>query len=446
MNVVPFVHEGLGNSSYLLGLGGGEAALIDPDRTVGRYLRAAEEYGWRIAYVVETHLHADFVSGAREAVHATGARVFASADAHCRFEHEPVRAGDRLQLAGVEFEAVATPGHTPEHISYVLHAERRPPALFSGGSLIVGGAARTDLIAPDMTEELTRAQHRTLRHAFESLPDETLLFPTHGGGSFCSAGAGGERASTLGAERASNAALAMEDEEAFVRWFPTTFPATPDYYFRMRPINQRGPRLRHEIPMPPALAPEAFDAQRSGALVIDARPAQAYAREHVPGAISNPFRDSYAVWLGWLVPEDAALLFVTDDVPIERVVEESLLVGYERFAGWLAGGMASWPGRAVGHIELVEPAAARRALLDGALAVDVREPDEYARGHIDGALHIPLGDLQSRVDEVPGDRPVVVYCGHGERASSAASLLERAGLEEVSNLNGGFEAWMEAGR
>ena len=446
MTIVPFVHEGLGNSSYLIELADGEAALIDPDRTVQRYLRAAEERGWRIAHVLETHLHADFVSGAREVAHACGARVFASAEGHVQFEHQPVRAGETLRLGVAAFEAVGSPGHTPEHLSYVLRAERRPPALFSGGSLIVGGAARTDLIAPERTEALTRAQHRTLRSAFAALADETLLYPTHGGGSFCSAGAGGERASTLGTERASNAALAVEDEEEFVRWFPTTFPGTPAYYARMRPINQRGPRLRSEIALPPALGPDAFEARRKGAFVIDARAQEAYAREHVPGAISNPFRDSYAVWLGWLVPEDAALLFVTDDVPIEPVVEESLLVGYERFAGWLAGGMASWPGRPVEHIALVEPRAARSALRDGAFALDVREPDEYARGHIDGALHIPLGDLQSRVDEVPGDRPVVVYCGHGERASSAVSLLERAGLDQVSNLNGGFEAWMDAGR
>jgi len=443
MTIVPFVHEGLGNSSYLIELADGESVLVDPDRTVQRYLRAAEEYGWRIAYVLETHLHADFVSGAREAAHATGARVFASAAGDVQFEHQPVRAGDRLRLGGAEFEAVASPGHTPEHVSYVLRAERLPPSLFSGGALIVGGAARTDLIAPEMTEELTRAQHRTLRGAFTSLPDETLVYPTHGGGSFCSAGAGSDRSSTLGAERASNQAMAVEDEEQFVRWFPSTFPGTPAYYARMRPINRRGPRLRREIAMPSALDADAFDAARNGAMVIDARTTDEYAAGHIPGALHNPFRESFGVWLGWIVPENARLLFVTGDAPLEAIVDEALLVGYEDFAGWLTGGVEAWErsGRALARTGLVEADEARRALGNGAFALDVREPDEYALGHIEGALHIPLGDLPERIGEVPKDRPAVVYCGHGERASTAVSLLERAGVEDASNLDGGFDAW-----
>ncbi len=447
MNVIPFVHEGLGNSSYLVGLGDGEALLVDPDRTIWRYLRAAEERGgWRIAAVFETHLHADFVSGAREAAHATGARLFLPAGAQSRLDHHGVAPGERVGLAGAELEAVGSAGHTPEHLSFVLRAERRPPALFSGGSLIVGGAARTDLIAPDLTDELTRAQYRTLRDAFASLADETALYPTHGGGSFCSTGAGSERSSTLGRERATNPLLAIADEDEFVRWFPTTFPATPAYYSRMRAVNQAGPRLRGEIPPPPPLPPNDFDRARNGALVVDARPKEAYAAGHVPGALSNAFRDSYAVWLGWLVPADTPLLFVTDGLPVEPVVDESLLVGYERFAGWLEGGMRAWEaaGLPLRRTDLVDAAGARRALLDGAAILDVRQVDEYAAGHIEGAVHMPLGELPSRVEELPRDRPLVTYCGHGERASTAVSLLERAGYESLLNLDGGYGAWRAA--
>ncbi|MCH8850425.1 MAG: MBL fold metallo-hydrolase, partial [Chloroflexi bacterium] len=259
MNVVPFVHEGLGNSSYLVELGERKAALVDPDRDVGRYLQAAASRGWNIDAIFETHLHADFVSGAREAAKATGARILAPQAGGYAFPIEGVSAGDRVRFDGVELEAIASPGHTPEHLSYVIHTEGRPPWLFSGGSLIVGGAARTDLIAPEQTASLTRAQFRSVTEAFASLPDETLLFPTHGGGSFCSTGAGGERTSTLGRERATNPLLDWDDEGEFVRWFPTTFPATPAYFFRMRPINQRGPRLRESIAMPPALAPDEFE-------------------------------------------------------------------------------------------------------------------------------------------------------------------------------------------
>lgn len=443
MNIIPFVHDGLGNSSYLIETGDGRAALIDPDRSVGRYLRAAEAHGVRIEAIFETHVHADFVTGAPEAAHHTGARIFLPEGAGSRYGHHALRPGERVVLAGAEIEAIATPGHTPEHMSYVLRQDRRPPALFSGGSVIVGGAARTDLLSPDLTEPLTRAQFRTLREAFASLPDETALYPTHGGGSFCSAGGGVERTSTLGRERAENPALALREEEEFVRWFPQTFPAAPDYFFRMRGFNQAGPRLRSEVLPPPRFAPDAFEAALADALVIDVRSIDEYARGHIKGSLSIPFRDSFPLWLGWVVPEGASLLFVVDGVDIEHVVDAALLVGYERFAGVLEGGAQSWEraGKPLETTQMVQPEEARRLLADGAVALDVRAPDEYAAGHIAGALHVPLGDLPGALERIPRDRPLVVYCAHGERASTAASLLERAGVGPLANLRGGYAAW-----
>ncbi|MEX2227415.1 MAG: rhodanese-like domain-containing protein [Dehalococcoidia bacterium] len=447
MNIIPFVHEGLGNSSYLVGLGNDTALLVDPDRSVQRYLDAAADRRWRIEHVLETHLHADFVSGAHELAAAVGAKLFLPRDAHSRLPHEPVGALARFAFDGVEIEAVGTPGHTPEHLSYVARTASQPPVLFSGGSLIVGGAARTDLITPDMTERLTRAQFRTLTTAFSALPDETWLHPTHGGGSFCSAGSGGERASTLGQERASNPVLGVEDEDDFVRWFPGTFPAAPAYYFRMRAFNQDVPRLRRDIPSPPRLSARDFDALQRDAVIVDARPMDAYARAHIPGSLSIAFRDAFAVWLGWLVPEGAQLLFVTGDAPVERVIDESLLVGYERFGGVLDGGIDVWEAAwlPVTDSRMADAAEVRGSLLAGATALDVRERDEYAAEHIPGAIHVPLGELARRVDELPDDRPIVAYCGHGERAASATSLLERAGHKVVTNLDGGMGAWRDAG-
>ncbi|HXK33462.1 MAG TPA: MBL fold metallo-hydrolase, partial [Dehalococcoidia bacterium] len=344
MKIIPFVHEGLGNSSYLVGLDDGRALVIDPDRSVARYVRAAEERGWRITGAVETHLHADFISGARELAATTDATLFVPSGAQPRFPHRPVAPGETLQVDGVELTAVGSPGHTPEHLAYVLRAASGPPRLFSGGSLIVGGAARTDLIAPEMTEPLTRAQYRTITSAFADLPDETLLLPTHGGGSFCSAGEGGGRTSTLGAERAHNPLLAFTDEDEFTRWFPTTFPGTPAYYARMRQVNQAGPRLRSEIAPPAPMPPAAFrDAtRRPGALVVDTRSVEAFAAGHIAGSISIPFREAFAVWLGWLAPADPALLIVHDDAPLSRIADECLLVGYERFGGALEGGVEAW--------------------------------------------------------------------------------------------------------
>ncbi|MHB8576410.1 MAG: rhodanese-like domain-containing protein, partial [Dehalococcoidia bacterium] len=362
--------------------------------------------------------------------------------------HRPVNAGDCISIGGSLVQGIASPGHTPEHLSYVIRPPSGPSLLFSGGALIVGGAARTDLIAPDQTETLTRATYRTLHTAFAALPDETLLFPTHGGGSFCSAGAGGERTSTLGHERATNPLLATEDEDVFTRWFPRTFPPAPAYFYRLRPVNQAGPRPRREIAFPPALSPTAFDAARAHALVVDVRSKEDYHAGHIPGALSNALRDGYATWLGWLVPPDTPLLFVANGVDLDRVIDESLLVGYERFAGRLEGGMAAWTaaGLPCQRSALVTAQEAAAALRAGAVSLVVRESSEYAEGHLPDAFHIPLGRLEAEFDRLPGGRPLIAYCGHGERAATAISLLERAGIAQpLLNLDGGFGAWQAAG-
>jgi glyoxylase-like metal-dependent hydrolase (beta-lactamase superfamily II)/rhodanese-related sulfurtransferase len=443
MKVIPFVHEGLGNSSYLVQISERSATLVDPDRNVSRYLREADARGLGIVDVMETHLHADFVTGSRELLDMIGIEPHASRGGHLGFPHRGVSAGDAFVLDGVRIRVIGSPGHTPEHVSYALQAPRGElPVLFSGGSLIVGGAARTDLVSPDLTEELTRAQYRTLKQAFAYLPDETLLYPTHGGGSFCSAGASSERTSTLGRERASNPVLTLTDEDEFTRWFPTTFPGAPDYFFKMRPINQAGPRLRREIVDPPALAPEEFNALTSSSLVVDTRPIHEYQRSHIPGSLSIAFRPSFATWLGWLVEIGTPLLFVTGDEPLERIVEESLLVGQENFVGWLEGGMQGWeraglPAREARSIAADE---AKRLLQDGVLALDVREPSEFEGGHLDQAMNLPLGRLAKSSDLIPPGVSVIVYCGHGERSTTGISLLERSGVE-AWNLEGGYEAW-----
>jgi glyoxylase-like metal-dependent hydrolase (beta-lactamase superfamily II) len=442
MNVIPFVHEGLGNSSYIVQVAPESAVLVDPDRSVGRYLRELETRGLELAAVLETHLHADFVTGSRELLALTGVEPHAPRASGLQFPHRGVAPGDDFTVEGARLRAIGSPGHTPEHVSYVLEAPRNePPLLFSGGSLIVGGAARTDLVSPDLTEQLTRDQFRTLKQAFAGLPDETRLFPTHGGGSFCSAGAADERTSTLGRERSTNPLLQFDDEDEFVAWFPTTFPGAPDYFFKMRPINQAGPRLRREIAGPPALSPDEFNAAKESALAIDVRPIEDYHRGHIPGSLSIAFRPSYGTWLGWLVEFGTPLLFVTGDEPLERVVEESLLVGHEDFDGRLSGGIHAWDeaGLPLAETRSVYPEEARDLLSNGAGALDVREPAEFAGGHIDGAVNIPLGNLQRSLASVPRGAPTIAYCGHGERSTTAISVLERHGIVTV-NLEGGFES------
>ena len=446
MRVQTFRDENLGNGSYLLRTGPAEAALVDPDRRVDRYLAAADELGVAITDVFETHVHADFVSGALELAHRVGATIHVPEEAGVGFAHRGVRPGERLELGDVEIEVRAAPGHAPEQVAYVVASDAAgdPPAAFSGGALIAGGAARTDLLTPEDTERLTRAAFRTLHETFVDLPDETELHPTHGSGSFCSAGSGDRRATTLGEERRSNELLAIDDEERFLAWWPTTFPGVPAYFRRMREVNRAGPRLRADIDDPPSLDPAAFAlAREDGALVVDARPHGAFAAAHVPGSLAIPFRDhAFATWLGWLAPADAALAFVLpEDLEPHAVLDEALLVGYERFVGVLDGGLRAWrdAGFPVTGYEEVEPSAVVPLRDEGAVVLDVREPTEFEEGHVEGALHVPLGALPRRLDALPRDHRILVYCSGGDRSATAASVLERHGVEGAAGVSGGYE-------
>jgi hydroxyacylglutathione hydrolase len=444
-----FRDAGLGNGSYLVEVSAGRAVLVDPDRRVRRYLDAAKDRGVDVVGVLDTHLHADFVSGSLDLRAETGAELYEPAEAGVSFPHTPMTPGERVDLEDVEVEVLSTPGHSPEHVSYVFRRDGDAPVLFSGGALIVGGAARSDLAGPELTERLTRQQFETLRRAFSDLPDETLLKPTHGGGSFCSAGSGEKHTSTLGEERKTNTLLLMSEDQ-FLKSWPESFPRTPAYFARMREINWAGPRLRTDIEMPRPLTPEAFAdaASKEGAVVIDVRDPSSYAEGHGQGAVAIPFRATFPTWLGWLVPADARLLFVLGDTALEDVVDASLLVGLDRFEGYLDGGMNAWrkADLPVRSLPAIGPDDVVSWMEKGAQPLDVREPDELELGGVSGAVSVPLGDLPGRAAELPAGRPLLVYCASGMRSTTAASLLERAGVGPVVNLKGGYGAWQEAGR
>jgi rhodanese-related sulfurtransferase/glyoxylase-like metal-dependent hydrolase (beta-lactamase superfamily II) len=439
-HLIPLVDEGLGNSAYLADLGGGRALAVDASRDLRALRRAAARRGLRVAFAADTHLHADFLSGAVQLAADDGATVLAAAAGYRAFPHTALADGDEVDLGGLRLRALATPGHTDEHLSYLLLDGARELGVFTGGSLIVGSAARTDLLGAGRAGGLARVQYRSLRRLAE-LPDATAVWPTHGAGSFCSAPPGAARVTTIGAEKAANPLLAAPDEDDFARRLLASLGSYPVYFARLGEVNRRGPGLLTGDPGLAPLTPAALGSLVDrGGWVIDVRPVADFAAGHIPGAVSIPLRDQFATWLGWLVPDDAPLGFVlADGQDPAEVAWQALKIGYENLAGQLDGGMAAWhaDGGAVEKTGLVTAGQ-----MDGRAVLDVRQDAEYAAGHVPGAVHVELGDLPARAQDAPAG--AVVMCGHGERAMTAASLLQRAGHRGLAVLTGGAGDWTDA--
>ena len=440
--ITPIVDEGLGNSSYLVDLGDGRALMLDPSRDPSPYLAAAERRGLTIAYVAETHLHADFVSGSRELA-AQGAQVLAAAAGRSEFPHRKLVDGEEVDLGGLRLRALATPGHTPEHLAYLLLDGTQPVALFSGGSLLVGAVARTDLIAPERTDRLARALWRSIQERIMSLPEELGVYPTHGAGSFCSARAEASRTTTIGAEKATNPLLAVPDEDAFVTSLLGGLGSYPSYFLRMREVNRVGPEVYG--PEPPALAALSVEQISQlldgGAILVDVRPVERFAAGHVAGSLAIPLRPAFAGWLGWLVDPNRPLVFVIDaDQDRADLVRQALKVGYQHLAGELTGGIAAWKaaGKPVGQIPLVPAPDVVGPVLD------VRQDAEFVQGHLPGARQVELGAIRLGIPNLGDSGPVTVMCGHGERAMTGASLLARAGRGQVAVAVGGPDDWAAA--
>jgi hydroxyacylglutathione hydrolase len=437
VEVVPFVDEGLGNSSYLVDLGDGSALTVDPSRDPTPYLAEAKRRGLRIRFAAETHLHADFISGCRD-LSAVGTTLIAPADADLRFEHRGVADGEELDLGGLTLRAISTPGHTPEHLSYVLFDAGRPLALFTGGALIVGSIARTDLISPDQTQPLTRTAYRSARMLLDGYPEDLAVYPTHGGGSFCSVSVSSERTTFIGTERRTNVVSGSE-EEGFVDAFLRSLGTYPPYFLRSRTINQNGAPLgAHRRTLTPLTVDDVARSVAEDGLVIDVRPFEAFARGHIPGSISIELRPQFASWLGWVVTADTPIVFVVDEGQDRvDVLRQTLKIGYDAIEGELLGGFEAWraAGRPVATIDL-------RAVPDreGTL-IDVRQATEVAAGRIRGAVAVEAGS----VAEAPlPDGTLTLYCGHGQRGMTAASLLERTGRSDLNVLVGGPSEWSEA--
>jgi hydroxyacylglutathione hydrolase len=435
-DVVTIETAGLGDRSYLVH-DGEHAAVIDPQRDIDRVLAAAEAAAVRITHVLETHIHNDYVTGGLALARASGADYVVAAAEDVSFGRVPAADGDRFRSGRLALTALATPGHTPGHLSYVLRTgDSAPVAVFTGGSLLYGAVGRTDLISPDQTVALTRAQYRSVRRLAGDLPDPVAVYPTHGFGSFCSATPTSGSSSTIGAERVSNIALTVHDEESFVKELLAGLGAYPRYYEHMGPANRRGPAAP-DLTSPPAADPAELRRRiQAGDWVVDLRQRRDFAGRHLTGSVSVELGDPFATYLGWTMVWGAPLILIGDSAgQVARAQRELARIGIapaaaatgtiDQLAGeQLAGGRLS----SYQVSDFAGLAASWGSA--GRVVLDVRRPDEWQAGHLAGAMHIPFWEVERRSGELPAAE-VWVHCASGFRASVAASLLDRAGCRVV---------------
>src|SRR5579859_2661170 len=452
MKIRQFFEPGLGNTAHLIvSERAGVAALIDPLRDVDQYVNVARAAGARITDVFETHLHNDFLSGSRELASATGARIVASADAALEFDHQPVRDGDTICVGDVRFTVLATPGHTPEHVSYLaedLTGAVQSPVLFSGGSLLVGTVARTDLLGHEHATGLAHQLYHSLHDKILPLADDVEVYPTHGAGSFCTADASAG-STTIGRERRTNPLLALPGPEAFAERLLASMPSYPTYFGSMRALNRHGPRLIGRLPHLRRLTPhEVHERKERGEAVVDTRSIHDYARGHIPGVFHVELRPAFASWVGWIVPLDSPVILVSDSSEMHQyAVRQLICIGYDDLPGYLDG-MHGWEqaGLPVERVPVLTMREVRDRLQrgDALVVVDVRQAHEWKLGHVPGAQLIEAGDLSAADVHLPHNGLVATHCDHGQRAATALSLLERRGWENLALVTGGMDEWRAA--
>ncbi|MCL4272379.1 MAG: MBL fold metallo-hydrolase [Anaerolineales bacterium] len=445
-----FIDTGLGNSAYLIGSHETKKGiLIDPLRDVDRYLHAASELGLTLTHVLDTHLHADFVSGNREIAHQTGAVIGASADAKVGFEHNPLTEESVIDLGAFQVRVMSTPGHTPEHISFlIVEPDRKTPsALFSGGALIVGGAARTDLLTPELTHPLASHLYHTIHNKLLKLPDELEVFPTHGAGSFCVAPVSSDRTTTIRRERSSNPLALAGSEEEFIRRALTGLPSYPTYYRCMREVNQKGARILGGVPiLKPFSAGEVKAMMEEGVVVLDVRHNKKFGAGHIPNSYGIRVDAPLVTWAGWMIPFGSRILLVAENADQRSEATRQLIrIGYDNLVGYLEGGIEAWAREY--PVETVPSMDARELCerLDEVFLVDVRMKSEWDAGRIPGAIHFEGGRIAWEELPFPHDKPLAIQCASGSRSMAAISVLKRRGYGNVIQVEGGINKWMMRG-
>ncbi len=438
----------LAHASYLVG-DGGEAVVVDPARDIQMYLDEAEAHGLTITWVLETHLHADFVSGHRELAARTGAKIGIGARAEAAYPHVALTDGDVIRAGGLTLKVLETPGHTPESLSFLIHdraGDERPWGVLTGDTLFVGDVGRVDILSSRLpVMELAGLMYDSLHQKLLGLPDETRVYPAHGAGSLCGRNLGKDTWSTIGRERAMNPALKPMSRASFITEVTRDVPETPRYYLHSRDLNKAGPPIHTERPMPPLLPPGEFAAvARQGALILDTRSGEAFAASHPAGALNVALDGQYASWVGTLVPPEERLLLIAEANRVEEAVMRLARVGYENVAGVLEGNMERWRAEGLPVASLARLPV--QSWLDGGRSVlDVRRSREWNDFHLKDATLIPLAQLPDRLQELDRGAAWVVVCASGYRSSIAVSILARAGFLQVANGIGGTDAWRTAG-
>jgi len=439
----------LAHASYMLG-SEGVAAVVDPQRDVEIYLEEAKNQNLQIAYVIETHLHADFVSGHRELAARTGAEIVLGAQAGATFPHRAVKDGDEIRLGRSILRFLETPGHTDESICVLvtdLDRSPKPWAVLTGDTLFIGEVGRPDLSPVHSAQELASLLYDSLRDKLLKLPDSVEVYPAHGAGSLCGRNIRPERQSTIGKERALNYALQPMGREAFVALITADLPERPDYFGKDVELNRAGAPALTELTLPPPLTPaEVARRQREGVVVLDTRPTVQFGAGGIPDSLHIALSGQYASWAGTLIGLDKPLILVSEEDRLEESTMRLARVGIEKVIGYLGGGVLAWqqagmPLQEVPQISVLQLHDQLTESPQWLQLIDVRRPAEWVAGHLEFAVLKPLNKLRDDLAELDRAKPVAAYCKSGYRSSIATSFLKAAGFKDVMNVVGGFDAW-----
>jgi hydroxyacylglutathione hydrolase len=455
--------EKLAQASYVVACQKtGDALVIDPNRNLDQYINMVADEGFRITTITETHIHADFASGARELALRTGGQLYLSdeGDADWKYQFAAdsgatlVRHGDTFTVGNITIEVIHTPGHTPEHISFLLTDSANaeiPMGIFTGDFVFVGDVGRPDLLETaagfiGTMESGARDLFGSIQR-FKELPDHLQVWPGHGAGSACGKALGAVPQSTVGYEKLFNWAMNVDTEAEFVKQVTSDQPEPPVYFKEMKRINKEGVALLSDAARPVQLAATILDQElQTGMKIVDTRPVEAYANGHIPGTINIPLGKQFITWAGWLLPYDAPFALIVDEANLASTMLDLQLIGLDEIRGYWTPDVIDSRESGLKQVEQVSAQTTAGLAERGEVTVlDVRGSAEYREGHLPGAVHIPLGYLEARMDEVPDDKPVVVHCLSGFRSSIASSILHANGRTSISNMTGGYEAWAAAG-